>query len=668
MLPHASTAPATPAADRLVDSWPLRNDHLAAFARRFPSADGSDYDSLAEAALTDPAGFWTAVLDHSAIEYTGSPSPAMEETPAPPYARFFPNLSVNYAREILRGPADEDPTRPVVVALAEDGARTLCTRAELRLRVGAVRAELRAAGITRGDVVAAVMPNRLDAVVVFLAAASLGAIWSACGPDLTPAGILSRLAPLEPAALLVATDVRSGGARIDLSASMGAVLDGLPTVETLLVSGDDVTRVTGAAGRTPARSRTVDEAVLEHAGAAAEFDDVPFDHPLWVLHTSGTTGPVKGIVHGHGGILLEHSKLMRLQNDIGPTDRVAWFTSVGWMLWNVNVSLIATGATVYLLEGSPLHPDAMQPWRLAAEERITFLGCVSPLVNFAASAGLSPVDAFDLAALRAVTVSGAPLLPDAARWVTTALGDGVVPLSMSGGTDICSAFLQPAPGGPISADAIAGRALAVDAEVFDENGRATRGRIGELVVTTPLPSMPVMLWNDPDGELYRTAYYEQYPGVWCHGDAVEERTDGSFVMHGRSDATLNRAGMRVGTTEYYRAISAVAGVEDSLVVEARSGATETEIIAFVVLADGADLEEVSRDVRDAVAGALSPAHVPDRVVAAPSVPRTVTSKPCEVPVGRILRGVDPDRAVNRDALADPGSIDFYVEFAGTRGV
>lgn len=651
-------------AEPLCSSWRLPHGFLQEFAEGLPASilegQGDVTERVDRFALRDPGAFWEAVLDYAGVESEGSREPSLLPVDRPPYARFFPELRVNYAREILRGPRGEPPHHPVIITLDERGGRFVCTRRELRLRVGAVQAALREAGVRSGDVVAAIMPNRAEAVIVFLAAASLGAVWSACGPELSPAAAVARFAPLGPKVLLVSDGFRYGGESVATAAHIAAVLERLPCVQIVLLSGDDVGTVP------PGRKVLVlEEALTRFAGIEPTFERLPFEHPLWVLHTSGTTGPVKGIVHGHGGILLEHLKLLLLQNDIGPSDRIAWYTSLGWMLWNVTVSALRTGATVYFNEGSPMFPDAEQIWRFVSAERITLLGVVSPLVNFAASLGTVPRERHDLSSLRALAVSGAPLNPKAARWVVSALGEDTVPLSMSGGTDICSAFLQPAPGGRIRSDAIAARALGVDAAVFDTEGRPVLDRMGELVVRSPLPSMPLFFWGDEDGSRYLASYYERYPRTWCHGDAVTENEDGSYVMHGRSDSTLNRGGVRVGSSEYQRAIDPLPEVKEALIVEAPPAepGAESRIVAFVVLSESVSEEGVADAVREAVAAALSPAHVPDAVVVAPALPRTSTGKLCEVPVKRILAGMDPEKAVDRDSLEDPAALDFYVSFA-----
>ena len=574
-----------------------------------------------------------------------------------PGAEWFPGATLNYAEHALTpgpGRADGDVA---IVFTREDGLERTVTHAELRDQVGRARAGLVAAGVGRGDRVVALAPNCVETLVMFLAAASLGAIWSSCSPDFGPRAVHDRFAQIEPAVLLAVDGYCYGGKRFDIRRTVAALQQQLPTVRTTVL----VPYLDPAAtldGTTPWAEFTATAGPLE-------FEPVPFDHPLWVLYSSGTTGLPKGIVHGHGGIVLEHMKALRLQNDLGPGERFFWFTTTGWMMWNFLIAGLLVGATVVMFDGNPGHPDMGALWQLADTHGVTVFGVSAPFIQSSLKAGLRPKERYDLSRMRALGSTGAPLSVEGFRWVADAAGEHIQICSVSGGTDVCAAFLASAPTVPVWLGELSCAALGADVHAYDEDGADVLDDVGELVITQPMPSMPVMFWNDPDGSRLREAYFEDYPGLWRHGDWVRATPRGSFVIYGRSDSTLNRGGVRMGTADFYAVVEGFDEVADSLVIDttALGARGEGALLCFLVPAEGATLSDVEPALRKALRSELSPRHVPDRFVVVDEIPRTLNGKKCEVPVKKILSGVDPDKAVSRGALLNPDALAPFIELA-----
>jgi acetoacetyl-CoA synthetase len=634
----------------------IRASRLTAFAAWLEREEGrrfATYDELWHFSVAELDVFWRSLATYFGVRFHTPPRAVLEG--AMPDAHWFPGATLNYAEHALQAPDAAE----ALVFRAEDGRRETRSFGELRAEVRRLRRGLVRLGVGRGDRVAALLPNRPETVALFLASASLGAIFSSCSPEFGVASILDRFRQIEPKVFVTVDGYRYGGKTFDRSADVRAIasaLPGTPAVVVLPEIGSDVQ----LAAALPF------SALLAEDGELA-FESVPFEHPLWILYSSGTTGLPKPIVQGHGGILLEHLKALALHGDLGPGDRFFWFSTTGWMMWNYLVSGLCLGTTIVLYDGSPAHPGMDALWKLAEAEHVTYFGASAPFLLACKKAKLEPGVRHDLTALRAIGTTGAPLPADGFGWVYGAVKRDLLLASVSGGTDVCTAFVLSCPWLPVYAGELQCRGLGAKIEAFDAGGNAVVGEVGELVLTAPLPSMPVGFWGDTDGSRFRESYFAVYPGVWRHGDWIKLTERGSCVIYGRSDSTLNRGGVRMGTSEFYRVVEGLPEVADSLVVD--TGSLEGDAIGklwlFVVLAPGNELTpDVERRIKDTVRRDLSPRHVPDTIRAVRVIPRTLNGKKLEVPVKRILLGTPAEKAASRDTLADPTSLDVFVALAG----
>ena len=658
-MTEASPLPAwTPGSEMVQDSnlssyteWLARERDLA--------LDG--YEELWAWSTDSPDEFWASLMDYFEVASEGDAVSVTNESPMPE-TRWFEGLSLNYAEHVFR---DRNPAELAIIAASEQGSPVEITWAELEASVAAAARGLRDLGLSRGDRVAAYLPNIPEAVIAFLACASIGAVWSSCSPDFGAGAVRDRFAQIKPKVLIAVDGYHYGGRFFDRSEIVADLARSMPSIErTVLVKSSDLD------GTPIPDAVTWDSTLGAEAGAdeAIEFERVPFSHPLWILYSSGTTGLPKAIVQGQGGILLEHLKVMHLHLDAKPGDRIFWFTTTGWMMWNFLVSCLLTRASIVLYDGNPGHPDLNALWDLAEEVGFTCFGTSASYLSACMKEGLEPARGRDLTRLRSIGSTGSPLSPEGFDWVYREVGSDIWLFSTSGGTDLCTAFVGGVPTLPVYRGELQARALGAAVESWDEDGRPLVGEVGELVITKPMPSMPLFLWGDEDGSRYRESYFDVYPGIWRHGDWIELTDRGSAIIYGRSDSTINRGGIRMGTSEIYRAVLAVPGIEDALVVDIPKEGTEGWMPLFVVLEDGTELDDDLRKlVASEVRGRCSPRHVPDVLIAIDEVPRTLSGKILEVPVKRILTGTPLDRAASRDSMANPESLDFFVEFASGLG-
>jgi acetoacetyl-CoA synthetase len=593
--------------------------------------------------VSDLDGFWASIWDRFGVGERGETVLASREMPG---AQWFPGTLVNYAEHVFRG---KDDSSVAIVAGGEDRADVEWTWGELRSLTRRIAAGLRALGVERGDRVVAYMPNVPETAAAFLATASIGAIWSSCSPDFGARSVIDRFAQIEPKVLLAVRTYQYNGRRFDRTEALDAIVEAMPGLQSTVVVGEE----------------SWDSLTARDEELA--FERVPFDHPLWVLYSSGTTGLPKAIVQGQGGILLEHLKMLHLHLDAQAGDRLFWFTTTGWMMWNFIVSGLLTDATVLLYDGSPGHPDMGALWDFAARTRMTTFGTSASYIGACMKAGVEPGEGRDLRALRAVGSTGSPLSPEGFRWVYEHVGSDTWLFSTSGGTDLCTAFVGGVPELPVYEGELQAPALGASVESWDPDGKPLIGEVGELVITKPMPSMPIYFWGDEDGSRYRDAYFDTYPGIWRHGDWIEITERGTAIITGRSDATINRGGIRMGTAEIYRAVMAVDAVTDALVVDVPIEGADAWMPLFVVLRDGAILDDdVVAQIRTRVREDCSPRHVPSDVIQVAQVPRTLSGKVLELPVKRILMGTPPEKAAARDSLANPDALDAFVELASRR--
>ncbi|MFZ0089154.1 MAG: acetoacetate--CoA ligase [Solirubrobacteraceae bacterium] len=608
-----------------------------------------NYDELWRWSVTDLDAFWSSVVSFFDIRFDGGGEVVLGNR-SMPGAEWFPGVRVSFAEHVFRGKEDAD----VAIRHASEVRPSLgeWTWGRLRSETARIAGGLRALGVGEGDRVAAYMPNIPETAAAFLACASLGAVWSSAAPEFGARSVIDRFAQVEPKVLLTIDGYRYGGKDYDRGEIIERVAGEIPGLERVVALG----YLDGSGW---------EEGFLAPEPAELTFAAVPFDHPLWILYSSGTTGLPKPIVHGQGGILLEHTKKMNLHVDAQAGDRVFWFSTTGWMMWNFLMGVLLTEASIVLFDGNPGYPDMGVLWDLAQRAGITTFGTSAAFVSACMKSEVRPRDGRDLSALRAVGCTGSPLTPEGFRWIYDELDADTWLFSTSGGTDLCTAFVGGVPTLPVYLGELQARSLAASVEAWDPDGNALIDEVGELVITEPMPSMPVFFWGDSDGERLRDAYFSMYPGIWRHGDWIEITSRGTAIITGRSDSTINRGGVRMGTSEIYRAVLDVDAVVDALVVDLPREGTDGWMPLFVVLREGESLDDsLVGEIRRRVREDCSPRHVPSEIRQIGAVPRTLSGKVLEVPVKRILMGTPAAEAASRESLANPEALDYFVELAG----
>ncbi|MGJ7506010.1 acetoacetate--CoA ligase [Variovorax sp. GT1P44] len=615
----------------------------------------SNYEDLWRWSIDELEAFWQSICDYFDVIAEGEREPALARRQMPG-ARWFPNLRLNYAENVMRNATTK---RPAILARTENAPLREVSWAELERDTAALAARMRAWGVGPGDRVAGYLPNRPETVVAFLACASIGAIWSGCAPDMGPSVVLDRLRQIEPCLLLASDSYTYSGKLHDRASQVDALLAQLPTVRR-------VVHVPGplAGERTVGWRDRVDwdDALAEDA--PPRYERLPFDHPLWIVYSSGTTGLPKAMVHSHGGIVLTHLKTMALQHDLRDGDRLLFLGSTGWIVWNLQVGALLTGASIVLYDGNPGWPEAGALWRFIDAQGVTLFGCGAAYLINCMKDGLRPREQVSLEKLRAINATGSPLPVDAYRWVYAAVKPDLWLASISGGTDIASGFVACAPTLPVHAGEIQCPELGVAAFAFDEAGQPVVDEVGELVITQPMPSMPVRFWNDPGDKRYLESYFDTFPGVWRHGDWIRFTPRRSSVIYGRSDSTINRHGIRMGTAEIYRVVEELPEVRDSLVVDLEFLGRPSFMPLFVVLQPGATLDDALKErICAQIRTKASARHVPNEVLQVDEVPRTLSGKKMEVPVRKLLLGAPVEKVASPDAMLNPGSLGFFVDYA-----
>jgi acetoacetyl-CoA synthetase len=615
-----------------------------------------DYAALHRWSVDAPGEFWSSVWDFCGIVAETRGDRVALHPERMPGAVWFPEARLNFAENLLRRRDDS----PALIFQGEDRVRRTLSHAQLHDAVSRLREALREWGVGRGDRVAGFLPNVPETVVAMLAATSLGAIWSSCSPDFGMRGVVDRFGQIAPKILFSADGYFYNGKTHDCLTRLAEVGSEIPSIERVVVI--PYTTESPSLGGVPG-AVAFEEALARHPAGEIAYERFPFDHPLYVMYSSGTTGPPKCIVHGAGGTLIQHLKEHQLHADVKPGDRLFYFTTCGWMMWNWLVSGLASGATLLLYDGSPFHPDGNVLFDFADRVGMNVFGTSAKFIDAVAKAGLEPSRTHDLASLRAMLSTGSPLAPESFDFVYSAIKRDLCLSSISGGTDIVSCFVGGNPIGPVWRGEIQARGLGMKVEVFDEAGRSVRGEKGELVCTQPFPAMPVGFWNDADGSRYRAAYFEKYPGVWSQGDFAELTEHDGVVIYGRSDAVLNPGGVRIGTAEIYRQVEQLDEVMEGLVI-GQEWEDDVRVVLFVRLRDGCELDDALVDrIRDQVRRNTTPRHVPARVVQVADIPRTKSGKIVEIAVRSVVHGRP---VANREALANPESLDLYVDIPELR--
>jgi acetoacetyl-CoA synthetase len=615
------------------------------------------YDDLWRWSVSEIEDFWASIWDFCGVRAYEPYERVLAERKMPG-AEWFPGARINYARQVFENYRED---APALVYASEQRPLSEVSWPELKARVASVARSLREMGVEPGDRVVAYLPNSPEALVAFLACASVGAVWSSCSPDFGTRGVVDRFQQIEPKVLFAVDGYSYGGKPYDRTSTVAQLQREMPSLErTVLVPYLSEAPDTGGLEEV-----VLWDELLERDGGELEFEPVPFDHPLWVLYSSGTTGLPKAIVQGQGGIVLEHLKLLGLHHDLSAGDRFFWFTTTGWMMWNVVVGGLLVGATSVLYDGSPGYPDMGALWRFIEEAGVKVFGTSAGYVGACMNAGVEPGRDHDLSRLESIGSTGSPLTTDGFAWIYERVKSDLWLASVSGGTDLCTAFVGGCPLLPVYTGELQCRCLGAKVEAFSEEGESLMDEVGELVITEPMPSMPIYFWNDPDGERYRESYFDMFEGIWRHGDWIKVTGRGSCVIYGRSDSTINRQGIRMGTSEIYRVVEGLPEVADSLVVDTEALGGKSYMPLFVVLNEGEELDdELRKKIKARIREDISPRHVPDDIFAVEDIPRTLSGKKMEVPVKKVLMGAPPEKSLNPGSTSNPEAMDFFIELAG----
>ncbi len=634
--------------------------HYINWLRENHGVDFADYRDLWHWSTTETGPFWESMWAYFNLKYSQKWETALGET-AMPGTEWFPGVRLNWAENIFaKGTAE----RPAFLYKTENESLVSISWADVQDQANRLAQALRDFGVTKGDRIVAYMPNIPETIIAVLAAGSLGAIWSSCSPDFGSRSVLDRFTQIEPTVLIAVDGYSYGGRDFDRRPVVAELQAALPTLRKTVV----VPYITADTDR-------LDNAILWNDALAqvtppAEmlFEQVPFNHPLWVLYSSGTTGLPKPIVQGHGGILLEHVKSAVFHNDLKPTDRFFWYSSTGWMMWNYLIGALLSGATVILYNGSPAYPDIDCLFALAEETEMTYMGISAAFVTACIKAGIQPNQKYDLSRIRGVGSTGSPLSIDGFQWIYDNINGDLALESLSGGTDLCTAFVGGARTQAIYAGELQGASLGAKVEAWDEEGNAVTDEVGELVIVEPMPSMPLYFWNDAEMARYKSSYFEMYPGRWRHGDWIKINERGGCVIYGRSDSTINRQGIRMGTSEIYRVVESFDQIVDSLIIDLEFRGRESYLPLFVVLRDGGSLtDDLKKQINQKLRREVSPRHVPNDIFQIDAVPYTLSGKKMEVPIRKILLGLNIEKAANPGAMRNPEAIQYFLDFAKDLG-
>ncbi len=617
-----------------------------------------DYHSLWQWSVNKPATFWKTIAEYFKVQFHSPFSEVMSSDPMP-FTKWFEGSTLNYAEHIFRNRTSD---RPAIIYSSEDHGISRMSWEELEHSTACLQTFLKNAGIEKGERVVAYIPNIPEATIALMATISSGAVWSSCSPDFGSGSVLDRFKQIAPKVLIAVDGYAYNGKHYDRMEVVKEISEQLPTVEKVILipylnKQTDIKKIRNAVSWNEVMSIKPDP---------LSFTPVPFSHPIWILYSSGTTGIPKAITHSHGGMLLEHLKYLAFHNDVHPGENFFWFSTTGWMMWNFVQASLLMGATIVLYDGSPTHPGLNILWQLSEDIPIHHFGTSAPFIIACQKRSVEPGKQHDLSALHSIGSTGAPLPPEGFDYVYDEIKKDVWLCSMSGGTDICTALVGGNPWAPVYEGEIQCRALGCSMYAYDEEGKPLINEVGEMVITKAMPCMPVYFWNDPDFKRYRESYFEFYPGVWRHGDWIRITPEGGVVITGRSDTTLNRQGVRIGTAEIYRAVDKIPEVKDSLVVDIELPQGGDFMPLFVAMQEGKELtEDLKKVIRDRIKADCSPRHVPDEIIAAPDLPYTISGKKMEAPVKRILMGKPVEKAANRGAMSNPSSLDFFVSFAKT---